>query len=327
MKALMKVVAVAWLVIAPSCAARHADLEDTVALAQDHDEAVQLRYRFTKGERFSVWSKLVSEDVEENVLESTWVEGRDETESAETWEVVRLHPNGDTEIEVRKEYLRKRLSSQGFVLEVDTRVRDQDEILLRLLRVVLETTYRFRVDPRGRVSKVVGIDAFRERYREEAGKLVTDPAERAQVDMLMEGFLGEENIAKTVSTLFIPYPAAAVRDGGTWPHELRLPCELGEMTMRSTFRLEPGLSQVGTRRISSKATFEVTSAIEGLELDLKSGSQDAEAMVDAATGWISEMSVAGRVAMDGYGVRHAERTLVGRFRSDFSGTKRIARKV
>lgn len=202
-------------------------------------EPILLRARYTKGERLTVIYKEVSEDVlttfgPRETTETT----RTEKEISFHWQVVEIMRNGDARIAMQYDYFVTRVLKNGrpFAL-LDSRLPQQSD-RGRKATAIMTTPFTITVSGRAKIVGVTGLDEIVDRWRAEAEKTLS-PQERANLDWAVEGILGKENVAKTLSEVFTPFPAAPLDHTRAWSEPLNWPMEFVTLTGTRTYRLDP----------------------------------------------------------------------------------------
>lgn len=248
------------------------------------DEGRLLRAIYSKGERFTFVLNETSEETltrygPQQVTETT----REEKEVGASWEVLDVTPGGDAHIAARFDYFELKLfKNDKLVAAADSRDPQRPEALNQVI-AIMRIPFKFTVSSRGKVIAVTGLDQMLEKWRSEAEKTMS-PQQRAEQDWLVEGLLGQDNVAKTLSEIFTPLPPAPLEPGRTWDEPLDLRLEFQTLKGVRTYRVAPHPALSGWYLISESTKFVVTSNQKAMEFETLKGTITSSSIIHAKSG-------------------------------------------
>ncbi|MBI3076484.1 MAG: tetratricopeptide repeat protein [Deltaproteobacteria bacterium] len=266
-------------------------------------EPILLRARYTKGERLTVIYKEVSEDVlttygPQETTETT----RTEKEVSFQWRIMEVMRNGDARIAMQYTYFVAGVLKNGKPFAfLDSRLPQQSDYVKKFI-TIMTTPITITVSSRAKVVGVTGLDEILDRWRAEAEKTLS-PQERAELDWLVEGLLGKENVAKTLSEVLTPFPAAPLDHTRTWSEPLNWPMEFLTMTGTRTYRLDshPSLPDWYVVSEASKAVF--TSSDKQLDFETVRGTITGTSMIRKESGRLVWNSAVLNLDLKTYGTK------------------------
>lgn len=255
-------------------------------------EPIVLRARYTKGERLTVTLNEVSDDAlttygPPETTETT----RTEKEATARWEVAEVMRNGDARVTVQYDWFAARVFKNGkpFVL-FDSRRPEHPDYVKKTI-AIMTTPFTITVSSRAKIVGVTGVDEILDRWRSDAEKRLS-PQERAELDWLVEGLLGKENIAKALSEILTPLPAAPLDQTRTWTEPLNWPTEFFNMTATRMYRLDPHPTSPEWDVVSEASTLVVTANDKRVDFETVRGTLASSSAIRRESGhqaWKSDV--------------------------------------
>lgn len=296
----------------------------TVAVAQSPPaSSAQLRYKFTKGQKINIKWEESSNDVEENLIESTRTPSQETKGNSILLEVLEVTPAGDATIALKFDAVNfSRSIGPGLMIVFDTQrsIAESNAELARLggaqakpildklesFRQVMTSAFlgspiRLTVNNQGKVTSVTGVDVIWDKYREEVVKIITDKAKRAELDSIIEGLFGEGAINKLFSfSLFIPYPAEAINIGKEWNDQVEFEAGPIRLPVKRNFKLASAPTSTQPLQITGTMEFGKPAAIKEVEITIPRNIIQDDVTVDAKTGVPIKRVYGGRLEMEAH---------------------------
>ncbi len=199
-----------------------------------------LRYEFKKGDKYNFhFNGTITNSQQIKINNQLRNLGKtiNKISNLYLWRVLRVFKDGSALIEQRLDTISLSIEKDGKRV-IKIYVTKDSSSKLEKLFVVLRGPIRFRVTNRGKIVKVTGIDEIMDKIREMSEKYIPDLQKRKNLDGMIESLYGGDNVKKTVSQIFVPFPLKPVRVGQSWVDTINYITEDGNVTQTMKYRLK-----------------------------------------------------------------------------------------